>query len=60
MRYVERSLNWRRKLTFVTGLENWTLMLFGLCGWEEKDTRALLARVLKEVQDPELKSNVKV
>ncbi|KAH7013720.1 S-adenosyl-L-methionine-dependent methyltransferase [Ilyonectria destructans] len=42
------------------GLENWTLMLFGLCGWEEKDTRALLARVLKEVQDPELRSNVKV
>lgn len=42
------------------GLENRTLMLFGLGGWKEKDTRALLARVLEEVQDPELKSNAKV
>ncbi|KAL6405018.1 hypothetical protein AUP68_11858 [Ilyonectria robusta] len=56
----EALSNWRRKLTFVTGLENWTLMLFGLGGWKEKDTRALLARVLEEVQDPERKSNVKV
>ncbi|KAK7414454.1 hypothetical protein QQX98_006733 [Neonectria punicea] len=42
------------------GLENWTLMLFGICGWEEKDTRALLDRVKKEIQDPSLRSNVKV
>ncbi|KAH6885243.1 S-adenosyl-L-methionine-dependent methyltransferase [Thelonectria olida] len=42
------------------GLENWTLMLFGTCGWEEKDTRALLDRVKQEVQDPGLRSNVQV
>lgn len=42
------------------GLENWTLMLFGLSGWEEQDTRRLLSRVLQEVQDPMLKSYVKV
>ncbi|KAH7161185.1 S-adenosyl-L-methionine-dependent methyltransferase [Dactylonectria macrodidyma] len=40
--------------------ENASLMLFGKCGWEEKDTRALLDRVLKEVQDPNLRSTVQV
>ncbi|CAM1506127.1 Fc.00g057680.m01.CDS01 [Cosmosporella sp. VM-42] len=42
------------------GLENWTLRLFGMCGWEERDTRALLDRVKREVQDPLLRSYVKV
>lgn len=41
-------------------LENWTLMLFGVCGWEEADTRALLERVKKEVRDPKLRSYTKV
>lgn len=35
-------------------------MLFGMCGWEEHDTRALLEEVKKEVQDPMLRSFVKV
>lgn len=38
------------------GLENWTLMLFGKCGWLEQDTRSLLDRVLKEARDPRLRS----
>ncbi|KAI5456435.1 hypothetical protein BGZ63DRAFT_367028 [Mariannaea sp. PMI_226] len=41
-------------------LENWTLRLFGLCGWKEEDTRALLERVKQEIQDPGLRSNVQV
>ncbi|KAM5349096.1 hypothetical protein ACJ41O_008919 [Fusarium nematophilum] len=41
-------------------LENWTLMLFGRGGWQEKDTRALLDRVREEVQDPMLRSYAKV
>lgn len=43
-----------------SGLENWTMMLFGLCGWKENDTRALLDRVKMEVQDPLLRSYAKV
>lgn len=38
------------------GIENWTLRLFGLGGWEEKATRALLDRVVGEMQDPMLRS----
>lgn len=44
----------------VAGLENWTMMLFGMCGWKENDTRALLDRVKMEVQDPMLRSYAKV
>ncbi|RMJ14722.1 hypothetical protein CDV36_005639 [Fusarium kuroshium] len=43
-----------------SGLENWTMMLFGMCGWKENDTRALLDRVKMEVQDPLLRSYAKV
>ncbi|UPL00558.1 hypothetical protein LCI18_011492 [Fusarium solani-melongenae] len=43
-----------------SGLENWTMMLFGMCGWKENDTRALLDRVKMEVQDPMLRSYGKV
>lgn len=42
------------------GIENWTLRLFGLGGWEEKATRALLDRVVGEMQDPTLRSLAKV
>ncbi|KAG5657431.1 hypothetical protein KAF25_005995 [Fusarium avenaceum] len=42
------------------GVENWTLRLFGLNGWEEKATRALLDRVKAEIQDPLLRSLAKV
>ncbi|KFA70976.1 hypothetical protein S40288_10333, partial [Stachybotrys chartarum IBT 40288] len=42
------------------GLENWVLMLFGVCGWEEAATRALLERVKEETRDPLLRSYVKV
>ncbi|KAF4956934.1 hypothetical protein FSARC_11451 [Fusarium sarcochroum] len=42
------------------GIENWTLMLFGWGGWEEKATRALLDRVKGEMQDPMLRSLAKV
>ncbi|KAF4437984.1 trans-aconitate 2-methyltransferase [Fusarium austroafricanum] len=42
------------------GIENWTLRLFGLGGWEEKATRALLDRVRAEMQDPMLRSLAKV
>ncbi|CAG7561186.1 unnamed protein product [Fusarium equiseti] len=42
------------------GIENWTLRLFGLGGWEEKATRALLDRVKGEMQDPMLRSLAKV
>ncbi|KAJ6447016.1 peptidase C65 Otubain [Purpureocillium lavendulum] len=42
------------------GLENWTLMLFGRCGWEEKDTRALLERVKSEIKDPRGRSYMKI
>ncbi|KFA60530.1 hypothetical protein S40285_07579 [Stachybotrys chlorohalonatus IBT 40285] len=42
------------------GLENWVLMLFGVCGWEEAATRALLERVKQETRDPLLRSYVKV
>ncbi|KAF5020399.1 hypothetical protein F66182_7571 [Fusarium sp. NRRL 66182] len=41
-------------------MENWTLMLFGKAGWEERDTRALIDRVKSEMQDPLLRSAVKV
>jgi hypothetical protein len=42
------------------GVENWTLRLFGLGGWEEKATRALLDRVKGEMRDPLLRSLAKV
>jgi hypothetical protein len=42
------------------GIENWTLRLFGLDGWEEKATRALIDRVKAEIQDPLLRSLAKV
>ncbi|PTD11807.1 hypothetical protein FCULG_00002778 [Fusarium culmorum] len=42
------------------GIENWALRLFGLGGWEEKATRALLDRVVGEMQDPMLRSLAKV
>ncbi|KAI1022725.1 hypothetical protein LB503_000086 [Fusarium chuoi] len=42
------------------GIENWTLRLFGLGGWEEKATRALLDRVREEINDPMLRSLGKV
>lgn len=42
------------------GLENWSLRLLGLGGWEESDARALLEKVKQEVQDPLMKSCVKV
>ncbi|KAH7316845.1 S-adenosyl-L-methionine-dependent methyltransferase [Stachybotrys elegans] len=41
-------------------LENWTMMLFGVCGWAEEDTRALLERVKAEVRDPKLRAYAKV
>ncbi|KAF4979919.1 hypothetical protein FZEAL_3961 [Fusarium zealandicum] len=42
------------------GLENWTMMLFGMCGWVERDTRALLDRVKQEIKDPMIRSYAKV
>ncbi|KAL7906522.1 S-adenosyl-L-methionine-dependent methyltransferase [Trichoderma velutinum] len=43
-----------------TGCNHWTLRMFGLAGWEEAKTRELLERVMKEYDDPLLKSCIKV
>ncbi|KAL7947591.1 S-adenosyl-L-methionine-dependent methyltransferase [Trichoderma barbatum] len=43
-----------------TGCNHWTLRLFGLAGWEEEQTRDLLAKVMKEYDDPLLKTCIKV
>ncbi|KAI9163986.1 Secondary metabolism regulator LAE1 [Paramyrothecium foliicola] len=38
-----------------TGLENWTMYLFGMCGWKDEETRELLERVKQERRDPKLR-----
>ncbi|KAH0524292.1 hypothetical protein TsFJ059_006821 [Trichoderma semiorbis] len=43
-----------------TGCNHWTLRMFGLAGWEEAKTRELLGRVMKEYDDPLLRSCIKV
>ncbi|QYT00263.1 hypothetical protein H0G86_007354 [Trichoderma simmonsii] len=43
-----------------TGCNHWTLRMFGLAGWEEAKTRELLDRVMKEYDDPLLRSCIKV
>lgn len=45
---------------FDKGLGYWTLMLFGMGGWEESETRGLLESVKKEVRDPKLRSLVRM
>lgn len=41
------------------GMENWTMRLFGECGWEDGETRALLSRVMREVTDEKMRSVLK-
>ncbi|ODA83162.1 hypothetical protein RJ55_01672 [Drechmeria coniospora] len=43
-----------------TGLEHWSIMMFGKAGWAEADTRALLERVRCDVKNPGVRSYVKI
>jgi hypothetical protein len=42
------------------GLSNWTMMLFGRCGWNERDMRDLIGRVKEELQNPQTRSSGRV
>ncbi|KAK5988299.1 Methyltransferase pytC [Cladobotryum mycophilum] len=42
------------------GIDSWPLRMFGLAGWEEHETKALLARVQQEMENPVLRSCIKV
>jgi hypothetical protein len=42
------------------GLPNWTMMLFGRCGWNERDMRDLIGRVKEELQNPKTRSSGRV
>jgi hypothetical protein len=42
-------------LTLHSGLENYSLAVFGKAGWKEADIRAMIEKVMIEVNDPSLK-----
>lgn len=58
MRFSSRGYS--DAVVIALGCNHWTLRMFGLAGWEEAKTRELLDRVMKEYDDPLLRSCIKV
>ncbi|CAI6093769.1 unnamed protein product [Clonostachys chloroleuca] len=57
---VMRERSELMRQVFLHGMDQFNLMLFDRNGWSESDTRDLIDQVNKEVQDPKLRSSVRL